>query len=207
MLPLNDLGSDSPLYFSLLEHACKNALKRINGTVVTSGLLFGAQSRLPQKNDRPRASHETGTCTTPSRECCSAECSPLASESPREWMQIRQSVRQFELHPDRDLANRTAHRHANLRGNTGLDSLELTASLLSPKSAPYAGRWGPPAVYIATPLDGSLQFSVRRFKCELDGRSALRFCRYVACLFVESRASQITSKGGHHVSKQRSSKF
>ena len=136
MLPINDLGSDSPLYFSLLEHPCTHDLKLIASPVVTFALWFRAQSRCPQTNHRPCASVETGTCTNPSTECCSAKCSPLASESPREWIQIRQSVRQFQLRPDRQLANRAAHRRANLRGNAELDSRELAASLLSPKSAP-----------------------------------------------------------------------
>src|SRR5271168_500956 len=135
MLPVNDLGSDSPLYFSLLEHPCDNALKRIHSPVVTLALWFRAQSRYPQTNHRPCASVETRTCTNSSMEYCSAKCSPLPSESPREWIQIRQSVPRFQLHPDRQLVNRTAHRRANLRGNAGLDSRELAASLLSPKSA------------------------------------------------------------------------
>ena len=135
MLPVNDLGSDSPLYFSLLEHPCDNALKRIHSPVVTLALWFRAQSRCPQPNHRPCASVDTRTCTNPSMEYCSDKCSPLPSESPREWIQIRQSVPRFQLHPDRQLANRTAHRRANLRGNAGLGSRELAASLLSPKSA------------------------------------------------------------------------
>ena len=135
MLPVNHLGSDSPLYFSLLEHPCAHDLKRITSPVVTFGLWFRAQSRCPQPNHRPCASVETRTCTNPSPECCSAKCSPSASQSPREGIQVSQSARQFQLHPDRQLANRTAHRRANLRGNAGLGSRELTASLLSPKSA------------------------------------------------------------------------
>src|SRR5208282_2246061 len=135
MLPVNDLGSDSPLYFSLLEHPCAHDSACINSPVVTFALWFRAQSRCPQTNHRPCASVETRTCTNPSTEYCSAKCSPLASESPREWIQIRHSVRRFQLHPDRQLANRTAYRRANLRGNAGLDSRELAASLLSPKSA------------------------------------------------------------------------
>jgi hypothetical protein len=136
MLPINDLGSDSPLYFSLLEHPCTHDLKLIASPVVTLALWFRAQSRCPETNHRPCASVETRTCTNPSTEYCSAKCSPLASESRREWIQIRQSIGQFQLHPDRQLANRTAHRRANLRGNAELDSRELAASLLSPKSAP-----------------------------------------------------------------------
>lgn len=135
MLPVNDLGSDSPLYFSLLEHPCDYALKRLHCTVVTSALWFDAQSRCPQTNDRPCVSVETGTCTHPSKRCCSAKCSPLANESPREWIRARHSVRRFQLHPDRQLANRTAYRRANLRGNTEHDSRALAAFLLSPKSA------------------------------------------------------------------------
>ena len=135
MLPINDLGSDSPLYFSLVEHTCAHDLARINSRVLTFALWFRAQSRCPQTNHRPCASVETRTCTNSSTEYCSAKCSPLASESPREWIRIRHSVRRFQLHPDRQLANRTAYRRANLRGNAGLDSRELAASLLSPKPA------------------------------------------------------------------------
>jgi hypothetical protein len=135
MLPLNDLGSDSPLYCSLLEHPCTHELKVIASPVVSFALWFRAQSRCPQTNHRPCASVETRTCTNSSTEYCSAKCSPLASESPREWIQIRQSIGQFQLHPDRQLVNRTAHRRAHLRGNAGLDSRELAASLLSPKPA------------------------------------------------------------------------
>src|ERR1700722_8956891 len=83
MRPINDLGSDSPLYFSLLEHPCTHDLKLIASPVVTLALWFRAQSRCPQTNHRPCVSVETGTCTNPSTECCSAKCSPLASESPR----------------------------------------------------------------------------------------------------------------------------
>jgi len=135
MRPVNDLGSDSPLYFTLLEHPCTHDLKLIASPLVTSAFWFGAQSRCPQTNHRPCVSVETGTCTNPSTECCSAKCSPLASESPRACTQVSRSVRQFQLHPDRQLTNRAAHRRAHLRGNTELDSRELTASLLSPKSA------------------------------------------------------------------------
>ena len=75
-----------------------------------------------ERHNRPSAVWRAEWC---------ASCEPLASESPREWIQIRR----FQLHPDRQLANRTAHRCADLRGNAGLDSRELAASLLSPKPA------------------------------------------------------------------------
>jgi hypothetical protein len=135
MLPVNDLGSDSPLYFSLLEHPCDYALKCIDSLVVTLALWFRAQSRCPQPNHRPCVWVETGTRTNPSTERCSAKCSPSASESPREWIQLRQSTRQFQLHPDRQLTNRAAHRRTNLRGKLNSLSRELAASLLSHKSA------------------------------------------------------------------------
>src|SRR5208282_2216330 len=140
----------------------------------------------PQTNHRPCVSVETGTCTHPSTECCSAKCSPLASESPRAWIQVRRSVRQFQLRPARQLANRAAHRRAHLRGNLTSLPRELAASLLS-------HLW-------------LLKVHI------LSGRSALRVCHCLACLFVDSRASQINSSqinqgGAHDVSKQRSSKF
>ena len=186
MLPINDLGSDSPLYFSLLGHPCEHALKHINRTVVTSALRFRGQLRCPETNHRPCASVETRTCTNPSTEYCSAKYSPLASESPREWIRIRHSVRRFQLHPDRQLANRAAHRRANLRGNLTSLPRELAASLLS-------------HVWL-------LKVHI------LSGSSALRVCHCLACLFVDSKASQINSSqinlgGAHDVSKQRSSKF
>jgi hypothetical protein len=131
MLRVNDLGSDSPLFFSLLEHPCTHDLTVIASRVVTLALWFRAQSRCPRTTRRPCASVETRTCTNPSTGCCSAKCSPLASESPRAWIQVRRSVRQFQLHPERQLANRAAHRRAHLRSNPEVDSRELAASLLS----------------------------------------------------------------------------
>lgn len=53
MLPVKDLGSDSPLYFSLLEHPCTHDLKLIASPVVTLALWSRAQSRCPQTNHRP----------------------------------------------------------------------------------------------------------------------------------------------------------
>jgi hypothetical protein len=135
MLPVNDLGSDSPLYFSLLEHPCTDDLKVIASPVVTLALWFRGQSRCPRKNNRPSVSVETGTCTNSSTEYCSAKCSPLASESPREWIHIRQSVLQFQIPRNRQLANRTAHRRARLRSKTEVDSRAFATFLLSPKSA------------------------------------------------------------------------
>jgi len=175
MLPINDLGSDSPLYFSLLEHPCTHDLQVIASPVVTFALWFRAQSRCPQTNHRPCASVETRTCTNPSTEYCSAKCSPLASESPREWIHIRQSVRQFQVRPDRQLANRAAHRRANLRGNRTLLPPELAASLLS-------------HVWL-------LKVHI------LSGRSALRVCHWLA---DGSRTTgQVRSKEEHMMSQSR----
>jgi hypothetical protein len=131
MLPVNHLGSDSPLYFTLLEQPCAHDLACINSPVVTLALWFRAQSRCPQTNHRPCASVETRTCTNSSTECCSAKCSPSARQSLREGIQVRQSARQFQLHPDRQLTNRAAHRRANLRGKLNSLPRELAASLLS----------------------------------------------------------------------------
>ena len=135
---------------------------------------------------------ETRTCTNPSTEYCSAKCSPLASESPRAWIKIRHSVRRFQLHLDRQLAHRTSHRRAHLRSNTEVDSRELAASLLSPKPAASvvvavhmlstAGRHSP----ITTVLCPAFKCGTRRKECT-------RVCHFLACLFVDSRASQIDS--------------
>jgi len=186
MLPVNDLGSDSPLYFSLLEHPCDNALKRLNGTVVTSSLWFDAQSRCLQKIDRPCVSVETRTCTHPSTRCGSAKCSPLANESPRERIRVRHSVRRLQLHLDRQLANRTAYRRATLRGNNEHDSRALAASLLSAcvvvenlhtvHIAPHST--------ITTVLCPAFKCRTRRKEC----RSGLSLS---GMLFVGSRASWI----------------
>lgn len=187
MLPVNDLGSDSPLYFSLLEHHCDNALKRINRTAVTSALFFRTRSHWPQKNDRPCVSVETGTCTNPSTERSSARCSPLVSQSPREWIQVLKSVRQFQRLPDRQLANRSAHRHANLRGNTELDSRWLAASLLP--SCVFVE--GPHVVHIGPSVDDN-HSSLSGFQMR-NGTEGVHagVCQFLAWLFVDSRASQI----------------
>jgi len=180
MLPINDLGSDSPLYFSLLGHPCTHELKHINRTVVTSALRFRGQSRCPQTNHRPCVSVETGTCTNHSTECCPAKCSPLASKSPREWIHIRQSVRQFQLHPDRQLVNRAAHRRADLRGK--LNSLPR--------------EWG--GFFVVACVVVESPHTVRK-ECT----SGLSLS---GSLFADNGASQIKG-GAHDVSKQRSSKF
>jgi hypothetical protein len=68
-------------------------------------------------------------------ELCWYECAPSATE----WMcgltQVRASVRAFRLYIDEQLAHPVEHRRTNLRSNTELDSRELMAALLLPKSA------------------------------------------------------------------------
>ena len=113
---------------------------------------------------------------------------------------------------DEQLAHPVEHRRANLRGNTDLDSRALAASLLSPKLSGMCGCRGPHAVHIGTSLADNHSSLSGVSNAELDGRSALRVCHFLACLFVDSRASQINSSqinlgGAHDVSKQRSSKF
>ena len=189
MLPINDLGSDSPLYFSLLEHPCAHDLTRITGPVVTVTLWFRAQSRCPRTNRRPCASVETVTCTNPSTECCSAKCSPLASASPRAWIQVRQSARQFQLHPDRQLANRAAHRRARLRGKLNALPRELAASLLFVCVVVES----PHTVHIAPSLADNYSSLSGFSDAEGGGRRALLICHCLACLFLDRRASQINS--------------
>src|ERR1035441_7765958 len=41
MLPINDLGSDSPLYFSLLEHPCTHDLKLITSHTILRWTQLG----------------------------------------------------------------------------------------------------------------------------------------------------------------------
>jgi len=202
MLPVTDLGSDSPLYFSLLEHPCTHDLKVIASPVATLALWFDAQSGCPLTNARPCVSVETGTCTHPSTRCCSAKCSPLANESPREWIRVRHSVRRFQLHLDRQLANRSAHRRANLGGKLNSLPRALVASWLSACVVVESSH----TIHIAPSLDDNYSSLPGVSNAELDGRNAPRVCHYLACLFVESRASQIKG-GAHDVSKQRSSKF
>jgi len=193
MLLVKDLGSDSPLYFSLREHRCTHDSKVIASPVVTLALWFRDQSRCQQKNNRPCVWVETGTYTNPSTEYCSAKCSPLASESPREWIQVPQSARHFQIPPNREVANRTAHRRAHLRSNTEVDSRELATSLLSPKSAACVvvevcilstSRPHSPITTVLCPA-----FQMRN---ATEGVHFL-ICHCLACLCLASRASQINS--------------
>ena len=155
MLLFSDLRSDYPLNLTLLERPYPDALKQSYRARLTSGreipvLLIGSTwwflSRLLV--DRPfDAQHYSGTN---GRHChsvepriragsrtnfCSSACAPSASKSMRRLTQVRASVREFQLHIDEQRRPPVEHRRGHLRSNTELDSRELAASLLSPKSA------------------------------------------------------------------------
>jgi len=189
MLPINDLGSDSPLYFSLLGHPCEHAWKHINRTVVTSALRFRGQSRCPETNHRPCASVEPRICTGFRTNFCSSARAPSTSESRCGLTHVRALVREFRRNIDEQLAHLVEHWCASPRGNAGLDSRELAASLLSPKSAACVVV----AVHIGTSLADNHSSLSGVSNAELDAKSALRVWHFLACLFVDSRASQINS--------------
>jgi hypothetical protein len=110
------------------------------------------------------------------------------------------------LNIDEKLAHLVESWCASLRGNDGPYSYALTLSLFSPNSALYAVA----AVHLLSTSGGHLPITtvLSGFSnAGLDARSALRVCHFLACLFVDSRASQINLGGAHDVSKQRSSKF
>ncbi len=155
-MPLfSDLRSDYPLNLTLLERPYARALKQSYRAGLTSARgipvpLIGSPwwflSRLLV--DRAfDAQHYSGTngrhChsveprfRTGSRtNFCSSVCAPSASESTCGLTQVRASVREFQLHIDEQQTPPVEHRRAHLRGYTELDSRELAASLLSPKSA------------------------------------------------------------------------
>jgi len=227
-MPLfSDLRSVYPLHLTLLERPYAGALKQSDRVGISSARgipvpLIGSKwwflSRLlvdrafdaqhySGTNARHCHSVEPRICTRSRTNFCSSACAPSASESTCGLTQVRASVREFQPHIDDQLAPPVKHRCANLRGNTELDSRELAASLLSPKSASCAVIEVHTLIHIATSLDDNYSSLSGFSNAELDGRTALRAYHSLACLFVDSRASQIKHKGGHHVSKQRSSKF
>jgi len=100
---------------------------------------------------------------------------------------------------------------ASPRGNNGHHSSALTLSSFSPDSTLMRS---PPCTSCAhrdVPRRWP-HFFAGVSNAERDARNALRVRDCLACLFVDSRASQINSSqislgGAHDVSKQRSSKF
>ena len=232
-MPLfSDLRYDYPLNLTLLERPYAAALKQsyraglpsargIPVPLIGSTWWFLSRFLVDRAFD---AQHYSGTngrhchsvepriCTGSRTNFCPSACAPSASESTCGLTQVHASVREFQLHIDEQRTPPVEHRRAHLRGTTELDSRELAASLLSPKSAACvivavhmlstSGRHS----LITTVLCPAFS------NAEFDARSALRVCHFLACLFVDSRASQINSSqinlgGAHDVSKQRSSKF
>jgi hypothetical protein len=142
-MPLfSDLRSDYPLHLTLLERPYAGALKQSYRAGLTSargipapliGSTWWFLSRLLV--DRAfEAQHYSGTngrhchsvepriCTGSCTNFCSSACAPSASESTCGLTQVRASVREFQLHIDE-------------QRTPPVDSRELAASLLSPKSA------------------------------------------------------------------------
>src|SRR5260370_26285711 len=155
MPPFSDLRSDSPLNFSLLERpyagplkqSCKAGLTSARGIpipVLACIWWFSSRLLVDGAFDTQRCSctnnlhyHSVenriypGSCT----ELCWYECAPSASESTCGLTQVRASVRASRLHVDEQLAHPVEHRRTNPRSNTELNSRELVAALLPPKSA------------------------------------------------------------------------
>jgi hypothetical protein len=155
-MPLfSDLRSDYPLNLTLLERPYTGALRQSYRAGLTSARriplpLIGSTrwflSRLlvdrafdaqhhSSTNGRHCHSAEPRICTGSRTNFCSSACAPSASESTCGLTQVRASVREFQLHIDEQPTPLVEHRRAHLRGYIELDSGELPASLLSPKSA------------------------------------------------------------------------
>jgi len=155
-MPLfSDLHSDYPLNLTLLERPYAGALKQsyLAGLTSARGIpvsLIGSTwwflSRLlvdrafdaqhySGTTDRHCHSVEPRICTGSRTNFCSSACAPSASESTCRLTHVRALVRAFRLNIDEQLAHLVEHWCASPRGNTELDSRELAASLLSPKSA------------------------------------------------------------------------
>jgi hypothetical protein len=215
MPPFSHLRSDYPLNLTLLARPYAGALKQSYRAGLTSARgipvpLIGSKwwflSRLlvdrafdAQHYSGTIVRHfhsvEPGICTGCRTNFCSSACAPSASESTCGLTHVRALVRAFRLNIDEQLAHLVEHWCASLRGNSGTYSYALTLSLLSPNSALYAvdavhllstsGRHSP------TNTSSMSGFS----NAGLDARSALRVCHCLACLFVDSRASQINLGG------------
>jgi hypothetical protein len=223
----NGLRSDYPLNLTLLERPYARALKQSyrDGLTSAPGIpvpficskwsflarLFADRAFDAQHysgtNGRHCPSVESRICTRSRNNFCSSACAPSTSESTCGLAHVRALVRAFWLNIDDQLAHLFEHWCASPRGNTELDSRELAASLLSPKSAACVVV----AVHLLSTSRPSLADNHSSpsglSNAGLDARSALRVCHFLACLFVDSRASQINLGGAHDVSKQRSSKF
>jgi hypothetical protein len=211
MPPFSHLRSDYPLHLTLLERAYARALKQSYRAGLTSArwvpvpligseLWFLARLLVDRAfdvqhysftNGRHCHSVEPRICTGFRTSFCSSACAPSASESTCGLTQVRASVREVQLHIDEQRTAPVEHRRAHLCGYAELDSCELAAFLLSPTAAACVVV----AVHMLStserhsPINHSSLSGVSN--AELDGRSALRVCHFLACLFVDSRASQI----------------
>lgn len=155
-MPLfSDLRSDYPLNLTLLERSYAGGLKQSSRAGLTSARgipvpLTGSNwwflSRLladrafsakhySGTNGRHRQSVGTRLDAVSRTNLCPPASTASASESTCGLTQVRASVREFQLHIDEQRTPPVEHRRAHLRGHTELDSRELAASLLSPKSA------------------------------------------------------------------------
>ncbi len=109
----NHLRSDSPLYFTLLEHPCAVAWNQVYSAATTPS------AQLPTGSKWSLISKSLVDLASPN------QCAPSAS----------QSFPQFWLHPDRQFAHLAEQRPTTLSRNVAIYLRELTSFLLSGKSA------------------------------------------------------------------------
>ena len=211
MPPFSHLRSDYPLTLTLLERPYACALNQSyraglpSARVIPVSLIgsngwfrswplvdraFDAQ-RYSGTNARRFHSVEPRIYTGSRTNFCSSGCAPSATESTCGLTQVRALVREFRLNIDEQLAHLVEHWCASPPVKGGPYSYALTLSLLSPNSAACVLV----DVHMLSTSRTSLadnHSSLSGFSdAELDGRSALRACHCLACLFVDSRASQI----------------
>lgn len=155
MPPFSHLRSDYPLNVTLLERPYACALKQsyraglpsaraISVSLIGSTWWFVSRLLVDSAFD---AQHYSGTngrhrqsvgnrLSVVSRtNLCPPASAASASESTCGLTQVRASVREFQFRIDEQRTPLVEHRRPHLRSNTELDSRELAASLLSPKSA------------------------------------------------------------------------
>jgi hypothetical protein len=213
MPPFSHLRSDYPLNLTLLERPYAGALKQpyraglISARAIPVPLIgstgwslarvlvdraFDAQ-HYSGTNGRHFHSVEPRLCIGSRTNFCSSACAPSASESMCGLTQVRASVREFQLHIDKQRTPPVEHRRAHLRGYTELDSRKLAASLLSPNSALYVVV----SVYMLStsgchsPITTVL-CPASQMRNSTEGVHS-GVCQCLACLFVDNRASQINS--------------
>ncbi len=219
MLPFSDLRSDYPLHLTLLErpYACAlqqryqprlTATRGIRVPLVgpkwwfSSRLLldraFGVQ-HYSGTNGRHCHSVEPRICTGSRTNFCSSACAPSVSELTCGLTQVRASVREFQVHIYERRTPPVEHGRAHLRGNAELDSRDLAASLLSPKSAACVvvevhmlctSRRHPPITTVLCPA-----FQMRNSTEECSS-----VCHRLACLLADN--GQVRSTKEEHMMSQ-----